>query len=284
MLRRSLFCLLCLCLCFAQAKALNRAASSEEAQRFSRSKTYLVLSGDNMILDAYLKEAMTEVWKMTPFEITDLQGFSRLKKDTTASFLLTTTETFANKSSAEYIYLNLLLGEKSAQKIGDLPEIAGIPFSSVNQEKDPKYYLVPSLLKFLQQHARQIQQKSVWEFFRLDFDKRLNYYNRFNKDLKDKTLYIDAADIDPKVSGESLLLYFGKRLVHASEKELAQISRTNSDTVLIAYSILSFNLVISPSSGKLLYFSGAPGRATQAFVDKDFKVIYQNMRERKNFY
>lgn len=284
MLRKSLFCLLCLSLCFAQANALNRAASSEEAQRFARSKTYLVLSGDNMILDAYLKEAMAEVWKITPFEVTDLQGFSRLQKDTTASFLLATTETFSGKSAAEYIYLNLLLGEKNAQKLNDLPEIAGIPFSAVNPDRDPKYYLVPALLKFLQQHARQIQQKSVWEFFRLDFDKRLNYYNRFNKELKDKTLYIDVADIDPKVSDESLLLYFGKRLVRASEKELTQLNRTNSDTVLIAYSIRSFNFVISPSSGKLLYFSGAPGKATQAFVDKDFKVIYQNMRERKNFY
>lgn len=269
--------------CIIPTEAANRSVTSKEAQHFARTKTYFVITGDDVVADSYLKEAMNNIWKITPCEIINRSRFEQLKNDTLCSFVLINPITHTKYPNKHYLYLNLLLGSSTANNIGELPEIAAIPFGCVNSDKDPKYYLMSSLLQFLQQHATRIQTKSFWEYFKLDFDKRLGYYNRFNSELKGKNIYIDTADLDKGISTEYLLLTFGKRVIRTNEKALEKLSKQNADSNLIAFSIPSFNIIIAPASGNILYINGKPGRDSDRFKMEDMKILFFNIRERKNF-
>lgn len=271
-------------LCFAlRMEAAPRIVTSKEALQFGKTKTYFVMTGDDIVADSYLKEAMTSTWKITPAEIIDLPRFEKLKNDTMCSFVLNNTVIHPKFANQKYIYLNLLLGSPKANSISDLPVIADIPFGCINSDKDPKYYMMPCLLRFLQQHATRIQTRSFWEIFKLNFDKRLSYYNRFNSELKGKTIYIDTTDLARDISTEYILLTFGKKLVRTDEKSLDKLSKQSGDTVLIAYSVPSFNIILSPSEGKMFYFNGKPGKNSDRFNMDDMKTLYFNTRERKNF-
>jgi hypothetical protein len=76
---------------------------------------------------------------------------------------------------------------------------------------------------------------------------------------------------------------FGKRVVRTNEKTLEKLSKQNADSNLIAFSVPSFNMIIAPASGKILYFNGKPGKDSDCFRMEDMRVIFFNIRERKNF-
>lgn len=265
------------------AQAATRSVTSKEAQKFGRTKTYFVMTGDDVISDAQLKEAMAENWTLTPVQSIDLKTFEKLKTDSLASFVLVTTVVHPKFPDYKYLYLNLLMGSNEAKSLSELPEIAAIPFGCLHHERDPKYYLIPVLLRFLQQHATRIQSGSFWEYFKLNFDKRLTYYNRFNPELKGKTIYIETADMDAGITQEYLLLNFGKKVIRTDEKKMESISRQKSDSILIAFSIPSFNIILAPATGQVLYFNGKPGKKSNQFQMADMRILYVNVRERKNF-
>ena len=88
-----------------------------------QSKTLVVME-PTMFSDfnIYIKKAVEQTWKITPFEFVDYKEFEEKRADSTYSFLVLTQTSFErDKSGVHYNFLNLLLGA-DVRAIDAMPE------------------------------------------------------------------------------------------------------------------------------------------------------------------
>ena len=79
--------------------------------------------------NSYIKDAVKEFWKITPFEFIDVAEFNVRRLDPEYSFIVLTQTNFEkDKANGLYNFINLLQG-KDNNKIGEMPEICAIPLS-----------------------------------------------------------------------------------------------------------------------------------------------------------
>src|SRR5512133_726659 len=102
--------------------------SKEEIKQFMASKTCVVLEADPFY-NAYIKEAVKDFWKITPYEFIEVKEFNLRRKDPAYSFIVLTETNFdRDKSGSVFNFINLLQGKK-VDKLVELPEICAVPLS-----------------------------------------------------------------------------------------------------------------------------------------------------------
>ena len=104
--------------------------SGDEIKQFMGSRTCVVLDNNSLSpFNTYIKRAMNDFWKVTPFEFIKLNDFNVRRLDPSYSFIVLTQTNFEkDKSNSVYNFLNLLQG-KDVEKLGEMPEICAIPLS-----------------------------------------------------------------------------------------------------------------------------------------------------------
>lgn len=169
--------------------------SADEIKQFLVSKTCVVLDDDSFSpYNAYIKQAMNEYWKITPFEFIKTAEFNVRRHDSAWSFIVLTETAFEkDKSNSAFNFLNLLQG-KDVYRIADMPEICAIPLTFAGEEEMEYGYKVGAILSFIQKHARLISEDPS-----LTGRKYLKYYNKNVPEVVNKTILVKQEDLAPSI-------------------------------------------------------------------------------------
>ena len=182
------------------AIANPRLASKEQIGMFKNSTTCVVLDNADLLYNVLLKDAVEKYWKSTPFEFIDEKEFENRRFDSRFSFMVLMKGVFdKDPGGVAYDYLSLVLGGPE-RTLTDMPEICSIPISYSMVTSDYYGYVLPSVIKFMQKHASNLEDKRF--FILLN---GLKYYNGTgsfadNILLLDKNLMASDANTESKIS------------------------------------------------------------------------------------
>jgi hypothetical protein len=169
--------------------------SGNEIKQFIVSKTCVVLEDGNTVYNAYIRQAMKEYWKITPFEFIKTSDFGTRRTDPSFSFIILTETNFENdKSKSVFNFINLLQG-KDIEELGKMPEICAIPLSFAGEDDMEYGYKLGAILAFMQKHAQLISENPS-----LTGRKYLKYYNRNIPEVITRKILVKQEDLSPAVS------------------------------------------------------------------------------------
>jgi hypothetical protein len=235
-------------------------ASKQQIGLFLNSTTYVVLESNSLSYNAYIKEAVQKFWKITQFEFIDKLQFEKLRFDSKYSFLVILKGIYDNDPGGiSYNYLSLVLGG-TASLVTDMPEICSIPIS-YNDDNSLGYgYAIPSIVNFMQIHAKVLQKKRL-----VILVQGLNYYNN-SKEFNDKVLLLNKETMAPDANSiqkiQSIYPYYVK-LISTSEIEAELVSNPKN-------TLLNFHVGPTENSGA--------GKCFEMIFDVEGRLYYYNYR------
>ena len=205
--------------------------NSNEIKQFIASKTFVVLEGDQLsAYNVYIKRAMNEYWKITPFEFIDVKDFNIRRSDPSYSFIVLTETNFeSDKSNSVFNFINLLQG-KDVEKLGELPEICAIPLSFAGEDDLEYGYKLGAVLSFMQNHARMISDDPS-----LTGRRYLRYYNKNIPLVRNKTILVKEEDLAPDISTISRIkaIYSGEIEIVPEETIVKAIQEKTPGTLIL---------------------------------------------------
>jgi len=212
----------------------NKQVTKEQMELFKKSTTYVVMDNDPLLgYNITVKSAMDKYWKITPIKYISSDEFENERKDKTKSFLLLTKTTLTrDKQNTDYLYLNLLMGD-NVDKIDNMPEILTLPLHYTGVEENSYVYKMAVMIRFTQEHAKAMMATDKLSQFR-----DLKYYNKNIKEIKKKTLLIEASDLAEEVNSIDkikAIFPYDVRIVSSAEIEKAVFAKTPN--TLIAHQI-----------------------------------------------
>jgi len=169
--------------------------NKDEIKQFSESTTCVVLEADPFsVFNSYIKEAMTEYWKVTPYEFIDVNEFNVRRLKPGFSFIVLTETNFdKDKSNSVFNFINLLQG-KDVDKLGENPEICAIPLSYAGEDDLEYGYKLGVILEFMQKHAQLIMEDPS-----KTGRKYLKFYNENVPALMKKKILVKEEDLTPDI-------------------------------------------------------------------------------------
>lgn len=238
--------------------------SKQQLGMFKNSKTCVVLQGVFSPIDVALKSAVEKYWNCTEYEFIDTQEFEKRKNNSKYSFLLQIQGVFDDDPEGiGYSYLSLVLGG-SVPNITDMPEICSIPFAYSEEENINYNYAVPSIVKFIQKHAKNLETKRFIIWIR-----GLNYYN-WSSNFKKKVLLLNSATMAPDAnSPDKIDSSFDSYVKLQTAAEIAAILDENPTNTL-------FNFHVGPSA------NSAAGKCFEMIFDVEGNLYYYHSRKVTN--
>lgn len=207
--------------------------SGNEIRQFMSSTTCVVLEGGNTVYNAYIRQAVTEYWTVTPYEFISLSDFDKKRTDASFSFLiLTETQPANDKSGSSYNFINLLQG-KDVPELGKMPEISAIPLSAGGEDDLEYGYKLGAILLFMQNHARLIAENPTMIGRRF-----LSYYNRFTPDVRSRKILATETDLSPDiVSIDKVKSLYPYDFEIVSEDEIVKAIREKLPNTMILHKV-----------------------------------------------
>jgi hypothetical protein len=239
-------------------------ASQQQIGMFKNSKTCVVLENGSISYNVYIKDAVQKYWKSTTFEFIDQPEFEKRRHDSKYSFLVLMKGVYdKDPGGVSYNFLCLVLGD-SAWDMTNMPELCSFPISYSDDNSMNYGYAIPSIIKFMQIHAKNLETKRF--FISLN---GLKYYN-VSGAFKDKVLLLNkdmmAPDADsPEIIKTAYPNYV--KLLSTSEIE-KELSTNPTNTV--------FNFHVGPTQN-----SGA-GNCYEMIFDVEGNLYYYNYRKITN--
>ncbi len=169
--------------------------TGNEIKQFIASKTCVVLEDGNTVYNTYIRQAMKEFWKITPFEFIKTSDFGTRRSDPSFSFIILTETNFENdKSNSVFNFINLLQG-KDIEELGKMPEICAVPLSFAGEDDMEYGYKLGAILAFMQKHAQMISEDPS-----LTGRRYLKYYNKNIPEVMTRKILVKQEDLSPAVS------------------------------------------------------------------------------------
>jgi hypothetical protein len=241
-------------------QAQSYVPTRDDVKAFFNTKTMVVLL-DNPLLEynMVIKEVMEQEWNITPFEYITFDQFEELRMDPQYSFLYMSQLTFENdKTDAKYRFLSLSLGGAYERK-DQMPDIASVPLAYYNVEEDNYIYKLAILVRFMQQHARLINEHP--EIISANV---LQHYNDNIKDIKGKTLYLLEEELAPEVNSTARIkkIYpFSFKIV--TKDEITEAIRNRDENIVFLHKVgpegtkidaRCYNVIIGAADANFYYF------------------------------
>jgi hypothetical protein len=169
--------------------------TGNEIKQFIASKTCVVLEGGNTVYNTYIKQAMKEYWKITPFEFVTMSDFGTRRSDPSYSFIILTETNYENdQSNSVFNFINLLQGKDIAE-LGKMPEICAVPLSFAGEDDMEYGYKLGAIMAFMQKHAQMISEDPT-----LTGRRYLRYYNKNIPEVMTKKILVKQEDLSPAIS------------------------------------------------------------------------------------
>ncbi len=203
----------------------------DEIKQFSSSKTCVVLEGDALsAFNVYIREAMKEYWKITPFEFIEAREFNVRRLNPSYSFIVLTETNFdKDRSNSVYNFINLLQG-KDVELLGEMPEICAIPLSFAGEDDLEYGYKLGAILNFMQKHAQLIMEDPS-----KTGRKYLKFYNENVPDVLKKTILLKQEDLSPAINTIEKIrkIYSGKVEIVSEEDIISAIENKTPGMVIL---------------------------------------------------
>jgi hypothetical protein len=204
--------------------------SKDEIKQFTASKTCVVLEDDAFSsFNAYIKDAMKEYWKITPYEFITNDEFNKRRTDKQYSFIVLTNTNFEkDKSNSSFNFINLLQGKKVG--LSDMPEICAVPLSFAGEEDIEYGYKLGAILSFIQKHAQMISDDPS-----LTGRKYLKFYNKNVPLLATRTILFKKEDLAPSINTiEKIKAIYTNKVEIVPEEEIVRaIQEKRPNTVIL---------------------------------------------------
>jgi hypothetical protein len=253
---------LILCLSPALLKAQAPFPSKNEIKQFAESKTCVVLEDDPFSsFNAFIKTAMKEYWKVTPYEFIDAGEFNVRRLKPAYSFIvLTETNYEKDKSNSVFNFINLLQG-KNVHKLGDMPEICAIPLSFAGEDDLEYGYKLGAILAFMQKHAQLIMDDPS-----KTGRKYLKFYNENVPLLTTKTILVKKEDLSPDISTiDKIKAIYSNKIEIVPEEAIVKAIETKAPDVVILHKVgpvgekqdegYCFKMLIGTDDANMYYYN-----------------------------
>jgi hypothetical protein len=239
-------------------------ASKQQIGMFKNSKTCVVLEDGSSAYNVYIKDAVQRYWKSTEFEFIDQQEFDKQRFESKYSFLVLMKGVFdKDPGGVSYNYVSLVLGGP-ARDLTDMPELCSIPLSYSDDSNIDCGYVMPSIVKFMQKHVKNLEQKRFLISLR-----GLKYYNG-TAGFQDKVLLLNkdamALYVDTPERIKTVYPYYIKLL---TTSEIQDEIATNPKNAL-----LHFHVGPTEDSGV--------GKCFEMIFDVEGNLYYYNSRKITN--
>lgn len=256
--------------------------SKEEIEKFSKSKTYVVLEDDPLAdFNFYIRDAMEEYWKITPYDYINVGDFNVMKVSTSNSFIvLTETNYDKDKSNSVFNFINLLLG-KDVDVLGELPEICAIPLSFAGEVEDAYGYKLGAVLSFMQKHAQLIMEDPS-----KTGRKYLKYYNENIPAMMDKTILVKQEDLSPDINTmDKIKKIYSKKIEIVSEDEIRNAIENKTPNTVILHKVAPagdnvregycFKMLIGTDDANMYYYDihAIDKKNPNGFLPSDLKRL-----------
>lgn len=255
--------------------------SRQDIATFFTTKTLVVLE-DNPLMEynSIIKKVMEQEWKITEYDFIPSKDFEKMRLDPQYSFIYMSRVTFEkDKTDAEYRFLQLSLGGDYF-RLNEMPDIASVPLAYYDVEEDRYAYKLAIILRFMQNHARLIQ-----EHPEIVSQNVFKHYNENIQEIKDKTFYVLKEELGPDVNTEAKIkkVYPYKfKLVTAEDIEQA-IKDRDPDVVFLhkvgpegtKIDARCYNVIIGAADAKFYYFDyhKISDKNPDGFLASDFKNL-----------
>lgn len=272
-----------LSICLLSFSAYSQAPFPTERnmELFMQSKTLVVME-PTMFSDfnIYIKKAVEQTWKITPFEFVDYKEFEEKRADSTYSFLVLTQTSFErDKSGVHYNFLNLLLGA-DVRAIDAMPEFCSIPLS-YSKVEEPRYPAkLGIMLTFMQAHVKRISENIESTGL-----KKLSFYNKNANQIKDKVLLVTSADLAGEVNTpKKIKATYPHDVRLVSEEEIVEAIENKAPNTVIVHKVgpentnttgWCYKAIFGTDDSELYFFNNhavSPKRP-DGLLEKDFKRL-----------
>lgn len=279
---RKIFILTIGLMLFVQAlKAQDYVPSRDDISAFFNTKTLVVLL-DNPLLEynSVIKEVMEQEWNITEFDYISFKEFEELRFDPQYSFLYMSQVMFDNdKTDARYRFLHLSLGGDYFRK-NQMPDLVSVPLAYYNVEEDNYIYKLALLVRFVQNHAKLIQERP--EIVSANVFK---HYNNNIKDIRTKTLYVLEDELSKDVNSAARIrkLYPSKFKI-ATKDEITDAIKERRDDVVFLHKVgpegtkldaRCYKVIVGASDANFYYFDyhRISSKKPDGLLSSDFKKM-----------
>lgn len=279
---RTIFFSFLMVLIFANLSAQhNKQVSKEQLEFFKKSTTYVVMDDNPMLgYNITIKPAVDKFWKITPHQFVSSAEFETLRKNPNNSFiLLTKVNLTKEKTGAEYLFLNFLMGD-TAKDINDMPEILELPLCYNGVDENSYIYKMGVIVRFAQEHVKTlITAPFLWTY------RNMTYYNLNVREIKRKILLVELKDLSDEVNSVEKIkaVYpYDVRLVTSEVIENA-VNNLSPNTLILHVispapdeaSGRSYKIIYGVDDNKIYYYNyeKITQKSPAGFLVKDFKRI-----------
>lgn len=221
-------------ICVYNANTQSAFPTARDAEKLMNTKTLVVLE-DNMFssFNSYIKTAVNEFWNITEFEFVSAKDFNEKRRDEQYSFLVPIQTSFEkDKSNAQWVFLNLLLGAKT-KAIAGMPEFCSIPLYIIGEEEEEYGYYLPLIIRFVQKRVAQISENPDIEAL-----EQLKYYNKNIPMLENKTIMVLKNDLSPEVNTmQKIAEYYPYKVKIVSGNEIEQVIKEKTENIVVLHSV-----------------------------------------------
>ena len=252
-----------LALLFVSAMLFAQAPfpSSNEIKQFTASKTCVVLENNQFSsYNAYIKQAVKEFWKITPYEFIEVTEFNVRRLNPSYSFIVLTETNFEkDKSNSVFNFINLLQG-KDVDKLGEMPEICAIPLSFAGEDDLEYGYKLGAILSFMQNHAKMIADDPS-----LTGRRYLRYYNKNIPDVAGRKILIKQEDLSPDIGTiERIKLIYSGNIEIVTEEIIVKAIQERTPNTLILHKVgpvgdrnsgYCFKMLIGTDNANMYYYN-----------------------------
>lgn len=234
----------------------------DEIKQFEASRTCVVME-DNQFssFNAYMKDAMKEYWKVTPYEFITVKEFNVRRLNPSFSFIVLTQTNFdKDKSNSLFNFINLLQG-KDVDKLGEMPEICAVPLSFAGEDDLEYGYKLGAILEFMQNHARLIMEDPS-----KTGRKYLKFYNENIPEVMKKTILVKQEDLSPEIGTmERIKAIYSNRFEIVPEEEIIKAIKNKTPGVVILHKVgpvgekqdagYCFKMLIGTDDANMYYYN-----------------------------
>lgn len=234
--------------------------TSTEIKDFTGSTTCVVLESGSSPYNVFIRRAMEEYWRITPYEFISSSVFDTRRDDPAFSFIVLTETSFErDKSKTAYNFINLLQG-KDVEEMEKMPEICAVPLSLSGVDDLEYGYKLGAILSFIQKHARMISEDPS-----LTGRRYLRYYNKNIPQIPTKTILLKQEDLSPSInSAEKIQAIYKNRIELVTEEAIMEAIQKKLPNTLILHMVgpgggtkagFCFKMLIGTDDSDMYYYN-----------------------------
>jgi hypothetical protein len=236
--------------------------SKDEIKQFALSTTCVVMEDDPFSsFNAYMKDAMKEYWKVTPYKFITGKEFNVMRLKPSWSFIVLTETNFdKDKSNSLFNFINLLQG-KNVDKLGEMPEICAVPLSYAGEDDLEYGYKLGAILEFMQKHSQLIIEDPS-----KTGRKYLKYYNENIPEVMKKTILVKQEDLSPEIANmERIKAIYSNKIEIVPEEEIVKAIQNKTPGYVILHKVgpvgekqdagYCFKMLIGTDDANLYYYN-----------------------------